>query len=147
MLIAITRLMVMIQLKLLTWLHFVVDAFVWTSFRELIPMSWKPVRKAASCTVTWACQRNSLSGWTHVRCAVGEFLRIWWLNWLLCWNWLWNSLRYCLTLSLWTEASCLPFSDLDFVKYSSGSDSERLDWLHTCSTAKETQKTDWAGFF
>jgi hypothetical protein len=42
------------------------------SFRELIPMSWKPVRTAASCTATWACLRSLHSGWIRVRCAAGE---------------------------------------------------------------------------
>lgn len=80
-----------------------------------------------------------------MRCAVGEFLNL--VAGLITMLKLTDSLRYCLTLCLWAEASCLPFSDVDFVKYSSGGDSKGLDWLHTCSTAKETQKIDWAGFF
>ena len=99
----VMRLMIMIQLKLFIWFHFIVGAFVLISFRELILTSWKPVRTAASCTVTWACQRNSLSGWTHVRCAVGEFLNlVAELITVLELN-LWNSFRYCLPVYLYGQ--------------------------------------------
>lgn len=99
----VIRLMIMIQLKLLTWFHFIVDAFVLISFRESILTSWKPVRTAASCTVTWACQRNSLCGWTHVRCAVGEFFNL--VAELITMLELtsWNSFRYCLPVYLYSQ--------------------------------------------
>lgn len=129
----ITRLMIMIQVKLLTLFRFVVGVFVSISFRELILTSWKPVRIAAFCTVTWACQRNSLCGWTHVRCAVGEFL-IWWLNWLPCWNWRHEILSGTACLCIFIARSwLLAFSDVDFVKYFSGGDSEGLVTFLFCS--------------